>query len=75
MLFVGSAAWSKGFLRAQSRFAMTQAAFAIMKGEPLPTDPIHGLPYQWDPASRQLSPPDDPAFTPLNLRPIIVPNP
>jgi hypothetical protein len=54
---------------------MTQAAFAIMKGEPIPKDPIHGLPYQWNPASRLLSAPDSPVFAGQNLQPITVPAP
>lgn len=74
-LFVGASAWSKGMVRAQSQSGMTQAAFAIMKGEPIPKDPIHGLPYQWDPASRLLSAPDSPVFAGQNLQPITVPEP
>jgi hypothetical protein len=74
-LFVESRAWSRGFLRAQHMNAMTQAAFAIMKGEPIPNDPIHGLPYQWDPATRLLSPPDSPLFTEMHVGPITVPEP
>jgi len=72
-LMVGSRAWSKGFVRAQHQAAITQAAFALMKGQPVPTDPIHGLPYIWDPATRQLSLPADPAFNEMQLKPITVP--
>lgn len=75
MLFIGERAWSKGLVRAQSATALTQAAFAVMKGEPLPPDPIHGLPYRWDPASRTLSPPESPVFEEMALKPIIVPRP
>lgn len=74
-LMVGSRAWSKGFIRAQSQAGMTQAAFALMKGQALPNDPIHGLPYVWDPATRQLSLPADPLFKEVSLDPIIVPKP
>jgi hypothetical protein len=74
-LFIGERAWSKGLVRAQSATALTQAAFAVMKGEPLPLDPIHGLPYRWDPASRTLSAPDSPVFNELELKPVIVPKP
>ena len=52
---------------------MTNAAFAMMKGQPIPADPIHGLPYVWDPATRQLSPPADPVFEEQQLKPITVP--
>lgn len=75
MLFVGTQAWSKGMIRAQNQSAMTQAAFAIMQGQPVPNDPIHGLLYRWDPSTRTLSPPDDPAFAEMNLQPLIVPSP
>jgi len=74
-LFIGERAWSKGLLRAQSATAMTQAAFAVMKGEPLSPDPIHGLPYRWDPATRTLSAPDSPVFEEMALKPLVVPRP
>lgn len=74
-LFVGERAWSKGLLRAQSATALTQAAFAVMKGEPLPSDPIHGLPYRWDAATRTLSAPDSPVFEEMALKPVTVPQP
>ena len=74
-LYVGINAWSMGMARAQSQSGMTQAAFAIMKGEPIPMDPIHGMPYQWDPATRLLSAPDSPVFAGQNLQPITVPKP
>lgn len=75
IMFVGEAAWSKGMLRSQYVVAMNAAAFAIMKGEDAPGDPIHGLPYIWDPATRELSAPADPAFVEMDLKPIIVPRP
>jgi hypothetical protein len=52
---------------------MIQAAFAIMKGQAIPNDPVYGLPYTWDPATRQLSPPDNPAFQKMARKPIVVP--
>ena len=66
-------AWANGTARAQSATAMAQAAFAIMNGQPVPNDPIHGLPYLWDPATRTLSPPDSPVFQELQLKPLVVP--
>ena len=75
MLFVGARAWRKGWDRAQSVTAMTQAAFAIMKGQPAPNDPIYGQPYLWDPATRTLSPPNTEVFKELDLKPITVPKP
>ena len=58
--------------RAQSATGMMQAAFALMKGQPLPPDPVYGLPYQWDPATRTLSPPDSPEFQEMQLKPVVV---
>ena len=69
----GSMAWRKGWDRAQSASAMTQAAFAIMKNQTIPTDPVYGQPYVWDPASRQLSMPDSPECKSLEIKPITVP--
>lgn len=73
IMMVGEHAWAKGTLRAQHFTGMTEAAFAIMKGQPIPNDPIHGLPYVWDPATRQLSAPADPVFEQQQLKPITVP--
>jgi hypothetical protein len=52
---------------------MMQAAFALMKGQTLPLDPVYGQPYGWDPATRTLSPPAHPAFEEMKLNPIVVP--
>lgn len=73
VLSTGSMSWRRGWDRAQSVSALTQAAFAIMKNQPVPTDPIYGLPYAWDPASRQLSMPDSPECRNLDIKPITVP--
>jgi hypothetical protein len=54
---------------------MANAAFAIMGGEPVPRDPVFGLPYGWDPATRTLSPPDSPEFKEMDIEPIVVPTP
>jgi hypothetical protein len=75
MLFIGERAWSEGLVRAQSATALTQAAFAVMNGGPLPLDPIHGLPYRWDAATRTLSAPDSPVFAEMGLKPLLVPRP
>lgn len=75
ILFVGARAWSKGMERSQSMTGLVQAAFSVMKGQPLPADPVYGLPYRWDPATRTLSAPDSPEFEELKLKPVIVPAP
>ncbi len=73
IMFVGERAWGKGLQRAQHVTGMSAAAFAIMKGQAIPADPIHGLPYVWDPATRTLSPPARAAFEGLELKPVAVP--
>ena len=60
--------WDQRFLRFNNQNGLTQAAFALMRGEPVPNDPIHNQPYQWDPTTRELSVPDTPEFE--NLRQI-----
>ena len=72
---IGSMAWRKGWDRAQSSSALTQAAFAIMKNQPIPQDPVYGQAYRWDPATRQLSMPAGKTFDALDIKPITVPKP
>jgi hypothetical protein len=52
---------------------MTQAAFAVMKGQAVPNDPVYGLALGWDPHHPHPLPPDSPAFAEMQLKPIIVP--
>lgn len=66
-------AWGIGWARAQSSSAMTQAAFALMEGQPLNQDPVYGKAYPWDPATRQLSMPAGKDFEGMKIRPITVP--
>ena len=73
VFWIGIGTWSRGWIRHQSSTAMTKAAFAIMKGQALPTNPVHGTAYLWNPVTRQLSLPPDPAFK--DIKPIIVPSP
>ena len=72
---MGASAWRKGWDRAQSVSAMNQAAFAIMKNQPIPQDPVYGQAYRWDPATRQLSMPAGKTFDALDIKPITVPKP
>lgn len=72
-LFIGTQAWRRGWDRSQSAQAMTQAAFAIMKGQPVPKDPVYGAEYLWNEQTRQLSAPDTEAFRGMSLKPITVP--
>lgn len=75
MLFLRERAWSKVLLRAQSATALNQAAFAVMKRDPLPLAPIPGLPCHCPPATRTLSTPNSPAFEEMALKPVTVPRP
>lgn len=73
VMFIGATAWRKGWDYNQSGSALTQAAFAIMKGEPIPKDPVYGLDYVWDPVTRRLSMPAGKAFDDSGIKPITVP--
>lgn len=73
MLFVGSRAWNKGTYRAASSHGLTLAAFSVMKDGTLPMDPVRGLPYRWDPATRTLSMPATPEFDEMKIKPVVVP--
>ncbi len=72
-VFISTEVWNKAPQNFISRSGMTQAAFAILKGQPIPNDPIYGQPYVWDPVTRQLSPPATDAFKAMNIKPIKVP--
>ncbi len=70
---IGSSFWRTGFERKQHTAAMGQAAFAILKGQPVPNDPVYGLPYRWDPSTRKLRAPKSPAFDKMQLSPVTLP--
>jgi hypothetical protein len=59
----------------QAGAGITQAAFAILNGNPIPNDPVSGKPYRWDPVTRKLSMPDIPRYQKTNIKPITVPKP
>lgn len=61
------------WLNQQASAGMTQAAFAILNGKPVPADPVSGLPYRWDPATRMLSLPDIPAYERSYIKPVKLP--
>ena len=60
--FAASPTWPRIFQQSNNRNGLTQAAFAIMRGEAAPNDPIYNQPYQWDPTTRELSLPNTPEF-------------
>jgi hypothetical protein len=61
------------WLRGQLRAGLTQAAFDILQGNPVPNDPIYGQPYQWNPETRELSLPKGREFSQMKNRPIKLP--
>lgn len=61
------------FLRHQESTGLTLAAFAILRGQPIPVDPVYGLPYKWDPVKRTLSLPDPPQPRRNRPKPMTVP--
>lgn len=69
----GNSRYRKGWVVAQIQTGLTRAAFAILKGQPVPNDPIHGLPYRWDPATRKLSLLDNPKYQESRVKPLILP--
>ncbi|MBB5351645.1 hypothetical protein HNR46_001884 [Haloferula luteola] len=75
LFFLGIETWRKGMARAQSAAALHQAAWALLRGEPLPNDPIFDQPYRWDPETRELQAPDTDEFREMNLLPVTVPTP
>ncbi len=73
ILGVGSPNWLKGQARAISLHAMHDAAFAVLLGEPLPSEPNSGQPFLWDEVSRMISAPPEAEELGLRLEPIAVP--
>jgi hypothetical protein len=80
---VGAQAWNKGYLRAVSVTALHEAAIDLMileqSGETLSvesvaeleSDPVSGLSYRFDPATRTLSAPE--AIEAANVKPVKLP--
>ncbi len=61
------------WIRNQLRAGLTQAAFDILQGKPVPNDPIYGQPYTWNPETRELSLPKGPEFSRMQSRPVKLP--
>ncbi len=64
---------NRGWTSQEAYAGMSQAAFAIMSGQPVPVDPVSGLRYGWDPTKRELSLPDSPIYNRSSMMPITVP--
>lgn len=69
----GSNTYIKGFTRVASTQTLQAAAFAHLRGEAPPNEPITGLPYVWDASTKTLSAPNDPRLDELKLKPIKLP--
>jgi len=61
------------FLRYQESTGLTQAAFAVLNGQPVPNDPIYGLPYKWNPVKRELALPEPPGGRSYKPKPLKLP--
>lgn len=61
------------WIRGQLRAGLTQAAFDILQGKPVPNDPIFGQPYQWNPETRELTMPKVPELAKTKFKPIKLP--
>ena len=71
--YFGASSWSKGWARAISIQARTEAAFAIAAGAEPPVEPITGLPFVFDSETRTLSHPEDPRLELIRSAPVTVP--
>ena len=68
-----SQSWERGTMRSRAYAGVHEAAFAIMRGDPIPVDPIYGLPYDWNPETRELFAPDTPELPREFVGSIVVP--
>ena len=74
MFWMGTTAWHDNWYRANTASGFTAAAFSLMKDDSrVPVDPVRGLPYRWDPATRTLSMPATPEFDGMKIKPVVVP--
>jgi len=73
MLFKGSAAWSKGWVRAQTDAAILNAALQAANGGDVPLEPYTGKPFLIDQETGTISVPEDPWFEGMDLKPVKIP--
>jgi len=72
VLGTGHAAWSKGWVRSQIVLHLQNAAFAYLRGEPLPNEPITGKPFVWDEVSQSVRAPEDERLKDFDLKPLVI---
>ncbi len=68
----GPTSWSKGWVRSQIVRQLPNAAFAHLRGEPLPNEPITGKPFVWDEASQSIRFSEDERLKRFDLKPLVV---
>jgi hypothetical protein len=67
--------WSKAWVREQIQCQQQNAAFAYMRGEPLPNEPVTGKPFVWDEASQSITLPEDERLKEVHVDPIVIKRP
>jgi hypothetical protein len=72
LLEPGLTAWSRGWVRSQIVLHLQNAAFAYMRGEPLPNEPITGKPFVWDEASQSIKLPEDERLKDFDAKPLVI---
>jgi hypothetical protein len=72
VLGTGLTSWSKGWVRSQIVWQLQNAAFAHLRGDPLPNEPITGKPFVWDEASQSVRLPEDERLKDFDVKPLIV---
>jgi hypothetical protein len=72
VLGTGLTSWSKGWVRSQIVWQQQNAAFAYMRGEPLPNEPITGKPFVWDEASQSIRVPVDERLKDIEVKPLVI---
>jgi hypothetical protein len=72
VLKTGAKSWSKGWVRSQIVLHLQNAAFAYMRGEPLPSEPITGKPFVWDEASQSIKLPEDERLKDFDAKPLVI---
>ena len=73
ILFNGTSAWSKGWIRTQCAGALAEAAFAAGMGEEILVEPVSGKPFVFDQDAGTISMPDDPMLNGFDIKPMKIP--
>lgn len=71
-LATGASAWGNGSVRLECTHGLQAAALVVLQGKPVPNEPVTGLPYVWDAATRTLSVPADLRFAEHKIEPLIL---